>query len=148
MKIQILTSLALISSVSLFFVSSLPFKIVTAALIAGCAVLAFLKRPAAETERDAGEIEPTGITLYDSEELKTRLEEAEAEKDRLEKMTRERESRMHRVRTVLNEFSEGIPYLKNMADIVITESEKSTVKVTDSIFSIGNTSKEVGTSIQ
>ncbi len=146
MKIQILTSLALISGISLFFVPALPFKIVNAVLIAGCVILAFLERPKENTETQ--DVESIGVTLYDSEELKSRLEEAEAAKDRFEKKSRERESRMRRVRTVLTEFSEAIPYLKNMADVVITESEKSTVSVTDSIFSIGNTSKEVGTSIQ
>jgi methyl-accepting chemotaxis protein len=146
MKIQILSGLALAASISLFFVPTLPFKIANSVLIAGCVALAFVPRRSEETE--SREEEPTGVTLYDSEELNTRLEEAETERDRLEREVRDRESLMRRTRTVLTEFSEGIPFLENMADIVIKESEKSTVEVTDSIFSIGNTSKEVGTNIQ
>lgn len=148
MKIQILSSLAFILSISLFFVPNLPFKIANSILIAGCVLLAFFNKAAGGKERVDRDMEPTGVTLYDSEELKSRLDEMEEKKERLESDTREREGRMHRVRTVLTEFSEGIPYLKKMADIVIRQSEKSTVEVTDNIFSIGNASKEVGTNIQ
>lgn len=87
----------------------------------------------------------TGITVYETGEAQEALKE---ELSRLEEEVSQGKTFQNDAYLGFKHFVFSIPIVEKLGEIIIQKSENSTVEVTNSIFSIGEQSKEVGNNIE
>lgn len=140
--------IALVSGVLVLLTSTIWFEIVSVIAIGG-ALLLVLFRPSFARR----EVENQGLI-----QLEERAREAEALREKNSELQEEAHtlrSEISRKDEVIEEiyknyqvFVHTLPVVEELTQLISTKSENSTVEVTDSIFTITDTSKEVGENIR
>ena len=153
-NITIITlSMALVSLTAAFFIYHFYFSIAAAVLL--CAGLVLRIVPEAgegqvsgkEPDSGAEDGAESGVALYTAE-IEEKAREFEEKSRSLEERAGSLEEKNNRLYHGYLLFKNALPVLEKLSTIVINESEKTTVNVTDSIFSVAETSKEAGVKIK
>lgn len=102
------------------------------------------KRMTEEGEDEAAE---SGVALYTAE-IEKKAEELEVENSKLTEQVSLLKKKNDEIYRGFLLFRGAIPIAEKLTSVVVKESEKTTVNVTDSIFNVAETSKEAGIKIK
>jgi methyl-accepting chemotaxis protein len=158
MRLKIVTivilSLALIFLGAAFFIYHFYLSIAAAVFICAGIVLRSVPGKTGEAggkvpKTPAGEQVPgeSGVAVY-TEEILEKVRTLEEKNSSLREQIRAAEGKNERLFHGYLLFKNAVPIMDKLSGIVINESEKTTVNVTDSIFTVAETSKEAGIKIK
>lgn len=151
-KIVTITSLilALAALISGFFVFQFYLSIAAAVLVLLGLLLNLISGSKNNEFSDPGKADAdteSGVALFTPESAE-QVRELEEENRALTEENRRLEEQRETLFSNFLLFKNAIPILDTMSGIVVGESEKTTVNVTDSIFRVAETSKEAGMKIK
>ncbi len=155
MRLKIVTivilGLALILLGAAFFIYHFYLSIAAAVFICAGIVLRSVSGKTGETGSKAPKGEQvtgeSGVALY-TEEIQEKVRTLEEKNSSLQEQIRAAEEKNERLFHGYLLFKSAVPIMDTLSGIVINESEKTTVNVTDSIFTVAETSKEAGRKIK
>lgn len=152
MRIKITFILAFIGAVVLILFPHLYAQIGLAALLLLGVVFSFLPGQAGKghmkSEALEGRGEEAGVALYKQSEYEERIAELEEKNQKIEREILSLKEQITDVYKAFQLLAHAIPLIEELNAIVIQESEKTTMNVTNSIYSVAESSKEVGRRIR
>ena len=152
MRIKITFILAFIGAVVLIFFPHLYAQIGLAAVLLLGIVFSFLPSGGVKS-RKPSEVpgtgaEEAGVALYKQSEYEERIAKLEEENQGLGSELASLKEQVNNVYKSFQLLAHAIPLVEELNAIVIQESEKTTMNVTNSIYSVAESSKEVGKRIR
>ncbi len=147
----IILALALLTLVAAFFIFHFYLSIAASVLLCGgLVILVFPDRGGEKIIDDKKTTDDTiesGVALYTAE-IENKVEQLEKENTELQEKITSLEAKNGELFRGFSLFRSAIPVAEKLTKIVVQESEKTTVNVTDSIFNVAETSKEAGIKIK
>ena len=152
MRIKIIFILAFIGAVVLIFFPHLYAQIGLAAVLLLGIVFSFLPAGGVKgrkpSEAPGTATEEAGVALYKQSEYEERIAELEEENQGLDSELASLKEQVNNVYKSFQLLAHAIPLVEELNAIVIQESEKTTMNVTNSIYTVAESSKEVGKRIR
>ncbi len=152
MRIKIIFILAFIGAVVLIFFPHLYAQIGLAAVLLLGIVFSFLPAGGVKgrksSEAPGTGAEEAGVALYKQSEYEERIAELEEENQGLDSELASLKEQVNNVYKSFQLLAHAIPLVEELNAIVIQESEKTTMNVTNSIYTVAESSKEVGKRIR